>query len=589
MGMGNRGADIIVEYLVESGVPYALGVCGHGNIQFMDALRLRGERIKTITTHHESAAGFISDAYFRVTHQPLVTFSSTGPGSYNLPIAMACAMADSSAFLAITGNVPPKQFNRGAFQETHWHHQADFPSVARPYVKRVFQPVHVDMIPSAIRQAYSTMLKGRFGPVNLDVPFNLFIEEVGEEPQRASEWQAGLDFRSGASPETIERGMRVLMEAHRPLILAGNGVALSRAEEELRAFARLLDIPVVTTPLAKGIMDPSEDLYAGEPGRLGTYPGNEACKECDVLLSLGCRFDDRIASSWLPGYTFSIPPTRHIQVDIDPFELGRNYPVELGIAGDVRTVLRQLLNAAGKRDSIGRRYEEWRKRVSDWKKTWAPVYGDQRGSNQVPIRPERLIQDLRSVLPDDGILLADVGLHHNWLVQLWQTKYPRTFIHSWGFGSMGFGVCGVLGAKLAAPDRPCVAVVGDGGFIMHAHAVATAVEYGIPAVWVVWNNQGYCSIRDMQLNLFGGQEIATSFVKENTGELFTPDFVAIAQACGARGLRVNNAADLKNALDVALKAGEPFVVEVPMDREARLTLTSTWELPPFAPPKPAFP
>jgi acetolactate synthase I/II/III large subunit len=587
--MGNRGADIIVDYLVESGVPYAAGVCGHGNIQFMDALRLRKEKIKTITTHHESAAGFMADAYFRVTHQPLVTFSSTGPGSYNLPIALACAMADSSAFLAVTGNVPPQQFNRGAFQETHWHHQGDFPSVLRPYVKRVFQPVNTDMIPSSIRQAYSTMLKGRFGPVNLDVPFNLFIEEVRESPQRAEQWQTGLDFRSGGSPETIERAMRVLMEAQRPLILAGNGVTLSRAEEELRAFARLLDIPVVTTPLAKGVMDPSEDLYAGEPGRLGTYPGNQACKECDVLLSLGCRFDDRIASSWLPGWTFSIPPTRHIQVDIDPFELGRNYPVELGISGDVRTVLRQLLDAAGRRDRIGRRYEEWRQRVSDWKKTWAPVYRDQRGSSQVPIRPERLIEDLRSVLPDEGILLADVGLHHNWLVQLWKTKYPRTFIHSWGFGSMGFGVCGVLGAKLAAPDRPCVAVVGDGGFMMHAHAVATAVEYGIPAVWIVWNNQGYCSIRDMQLNLFGGQEIATSFVKESTGELFTPDFVAIAQACGAKGLRVNNQADLKNALDVAMKAGEPFVVEVPMDREARLTLTSTWELPPFAPPKPAFP
>lgn len=584
----NRGCDVIADYLVECGVPYALGVCGHGIIQFMEGLRLRNDRIKIMTTHHESAAGFIADLYFRLTHQPLVTFSSSGPGSYNLPIALACAMADSSAFLAVTGNVPPKQFNRGAFQETYWHYQGDFPSVMRPFVKRVFQPVTADMIPGAIRQAYSTMLKGRFGPVNLDVPFNLFIEEVGEEWQKPKDWQEGLNFRSGAAPEVIERVMDHLMDARRPLILAGNGVIRSSAENELRELSAFLRIPVAQTPLAKGVVNMADDLAAGEVGRLGTYSGNQACRNCDVLLTLGCRFDDRVSSSWLPGYTFNIPPTRHIQVDIDPMELGRNYPVELGILGDVRTVLRQLLSSARCRGRTDDRYAAWRSDVARWKKAWEPVYESNHVSEAAPIRPERLIRDLRWVLPDNGILVSDVGIHHNWLVQLWKTSRPRTFIHSWGFGSMGFGMCGVIGARLAAPDRPCVAVVGDGGFLMHAHAVSTAVEYEIPVVWVIWNNRGYCSIRDMQLNLFNGHEIATSFTRERTGELFTPNFAAMAESCGARGLRVERPGDLKGALEEALKAQVPFVLDVNVEREARLKTTGTWELPPFPHPEPSF-
>ncbi|UCF92375.1 MAG: thiamine pyrophosphate-binding protein [Desulfobacterales bacterium] len=586
--MRTRGGDIIVDYLVESGVPYAIGVCGHGNIQLMDALRLRSDRIKTMTTHHESAAGFIADAYFRVSHQPLTTFSSTGPGSYNMPIALANAMGDGSAFLAITGDVPNRQYDRGAFQETFWHQGGDFTSVIRPYVKRVFQPQQAAMLPSAIRQAYTTMLKGRFGPVNLDVPFNLFIEDVHDEPQSPRAWQDGLDFRSGGNPAVLEHVLDLLSGAKRPLILAGNGVVLSKAEERLREFAKLLKIPVANTPLAKGVMDISDDLAAGEPGRLGVYSGNQACKACDVLLTLGCRFDDRVSSSWLNGYTFNIPPTRHIQVDIDPKELGRNYPIECGIMGDVHTVLGQLLDTFRARGRQAQTDEQWRAEVVRWKRAWEPVYEDKLKSDATPIRPERLIHDLREIFPEDGILLSDVGSHHNWLVQLWNTSHARTFLHAWGFGAMGFGVCGVIGAKLAAPDRPCIAVVRDGGFMMHAHAVSTAVEYNTPVIWIIWNNKGYCSIRDMQLNYFQGHEIATSFIKEQTGELFTPDFAAIAESCGARGLRVERPSEIKDALQKALRAQEPYVVEVNMEREARFTTVGTWELPPFPHAEPTF-
>jgi acetolactate synthase-1/2/3 large subunit len=269
-------------------------------------------------------------------------------------------------------------------------------------------------------------------------------------------------------------------------------------------------------------------------------------------------------------------------------ELGRNYPVELGVMGDIRTVLRQLITSARSRRKSNGHCAAWRSDVVRWKKAWEPVYEAHKLSEAAPIRPERLIYELRASLPEDGIVLSDVGIHHNWMVQLWRTSCPRSFIHSWGFGAMGFGMCGVIGAKLAAPDKPCVAVVGDGGFLMHAHAVSTAVEYNVPVVWVVWNNRGYCSIRDMQLNLFNGHEIATSFMKERTGELFTPDFAAMAAACGARGMRIERPGDLRDALEEALKAQTPFVLEVNMEREARLMTAGTWELPPFPHPEPSF-
>lgn len=586
--MTQRGADIIVDYLVENNVPYALGVCGHGNIQLLDALRVKKEQIKTLTTHHESAAGFMADAYFRVNHQPLVTFSSTGPGSFNMPIALANAMADSSAFLSITSDVPTEQFNRGAFQETGWHNQQDFPLVTRSYVKRVFQPLTPGMIPMSVRQAYQTMIRGRFGPVNLVVPFDLFVRETPNPEPALQNWTGKTQFQAGVNKEGARQVYDMLSQANQPVILAGNGVVCSQAEDKLKRLAYLMQIPVVFTPLAKGVIDMENPLAAGIPGRLGSYGGNEACRQADVLLTLGCRFDDRVASSWLQGYTFNIPPTHHIQVDISAEEIGRNYPIDLGLASDISALLDELIPLAEQNSEGTDKRSAWITSIQSWKTQWNQVFDENEDSTDYPVRPERLIKDLRSVAPVDTILAADVGIHHNWLVQLWQPQRSRSFLQAWGFGAMGFGVCGILGAKLAAPNRPCVAVVGDGGFAMHAHVVATAVEYNLPVVWVVWNNQGYCSIRAMQRNFYG-EELATSFIHEPSGNLYTPNFAAMAQAMGAEGIQVQKPNELKNALDTAIKSNKPYVVEVSVQRDAPLQSVGTWELPPFGHPEPSFP
>ncbi len=583
-----RGGELIAEYLIGEKVPYVFGLCGHGIVGLMDALGQQADRIKMIGVHHEQVAGYMADAYYRVAHRPAATFTSCGPGSVNLAIALACAMMDSSALVAITGNVPTPQWNRGPFQETYRHHQADFPSVIRPYVKRSFQVPRPEMLPLALRQAFKTAATGRPGPVNVDVPLDVFAEEAdGATVPDPGQWWHGIDRRPGPSPEVARRALDLLVTAERPVILVGNGTVLSEAAAEVRRLADLLGAPVANTPQGAGVMPADHPLSVGVVGRNGTYPANQATRQADVLLALGARFDDRVSSGWIPGYTFTIPPTKLVQVDIDHEEIGRNYPVHLGVPADIRTFLRAVLALAEGGDARSG-HEAWLKQVAGWQQDWAQFNERRYRPEAVPVQPEHLVRSLRQVVPRDGIVLVDVGVHHNWLVQQWPVYQPQTLLQSWGFAAMGFAVGGVVGAKLAAPDRRAIAVCGDGGFLMTSNAVATAVEYGIPATWVVWNNHGYVSIRDLQRGAFG-KETTTMFRRESTGEPFSPDYAMLARACGAEGIRVTKPGELSDALAAAVHSDRPTVVDVAVDPAATPIATGTWQLPPLAYPEPNYP
>ncbi|MBI3637959.1 MAG: thiamine pyrophosphate-binding protein, partial [Candidatus Rokubacteria bacterium] len=582
-----RGADLIAEYLISEKVPYVFGLCGHGIIGLMDGLVSRADRIKMIGVHHEQVAGYMADAYYRVAHRPVATFTSCGPGSVNLVIALACAMMDSSALVAITGNVPTSQFNRGPFQETYRHHQADFPSVARPYVKRSFQPTRPEMLPLALRQAFKTAATGRPGPVNVDVPFDVFVEETEAALPDPGAWWHGIDGRPGPSPALARRALDLLVAAERPVILVGNGAVLSEAAPEIRRLAEMLGAPVAHTPLGAGVMPADHPLALGVVGRNGTYPANQATSRADVLLALGARFDDRVSSGWIPGYTFTIPPTKLVQVDLDAEEIGRNYPVHLGVTADVKTFVSALLALAGSADARTG-HERWREQVDAWRRDWDEYNTRHYRPEAVPVQPEHVVRTLRQVLARDAIVAVDVGIHHNWVVQQWPAYLPQTLLQSWGFAAMGFAVGGVLGAKLAAPDRSAVAVCGDGGFLMASHAVATAVEYGIPATWVVWNNHGYASIRDLQRGAFG-KETTTMFNRVPSGEPFSPDYAMLARACGADGIRVTQPGELGDALAAAVRSDRPTLIDVVVDASRGPIATGTWQLPPLAHPEPNYP
>src|SRR6266702_2346946 len=365
-----KGAEIITDYLIRAGVPYVVGLCGHGDLGLLDALYARRDELRTLSVHHESAAGFIADAYYRVRHEPLATFTSVGTRSANLPVALGSAFMDSSAFLAITGNVPTTQFNRGPFQETGRYYQADTPGVLRPYVKRSFQATRADQLPLMLRQAFATMLGGRPGPVHLDVPLDVFVETSAQEVPDPGQWRHGISRRSAAAAGDVAAILDQLLAAERPLIVAGYGVQNAEAGEELAEVAATAGIPVATSPLGKSGGPARSALYLGATGRNGTFQANRAARSADVILALGTRFDDRSTSSWLPGYTYSIPPTRLIQVDLDPDELARNYPVALGVTANPKDVLGQLTAALRQRGIIERGAGRWLADIAAWTREW---------------------------------------------------------------------------------------------------------------------------------------------------------------------------------------------------------------------------
>lgn len=582
-----KGATLISEFLVKEKIPYVFGICGHGNVGLLDGLYEVRDRIKLVSPRHEQVAGHMADGYFRVKHKPVATLTSTGPGSANLIMALAVAQTDSSALLAITANVPTSQFNRGPFQELNRHNQADFPNVIRPVVKRSFQPTRVDMLPLALRQAVTTMTSGRPGPVNVDIPFNLFQEEADVQPEAA--WDGFHLRRSGGSPEDIQKTLDLLLQAKRPVIFIGHGVTLSEAGRELTEFAHALQIPVISSPNGMGCLDMTDPLSLGFIGRNGAYPANQAGRHADLVLAIGARFDDRSSSSWMPGYSWNFPQSKLIHVDVDHSEIGRNYTPDLGVLADARTFLSQLLGELSRRkvDKTGR-LPEWHADIAKWSAEWEAYVRPNFEIHASPLRPERVVADCRAVLPDDAIISLDSGIHHNWFMQFWSARRPQTMLNTWGYSGMGFGPSSILGAKLAAPDRPCVSICGDGGFTMVPHVLCTAVEYNIPAVWVVWNNFSWAAIRDLQYAYFDGREIGTGFYQGPERKPYNPDFAAWARAAGVEGFTVTKSEDFKGALAHAVALGKPCLIDVHVDANIRPPGTGAWALPPIPHKEPVF-
>jgi len=582
-----KGGELIAEFLIREKIPYIFGICGHGNVGILDALYDVRDKIKLVSPRHEQTAAHMADGYFRVKHRPVATLTSCGPGSANIVMALAVAQTDSSALLAITANVPTSQFNRSPFQELNRHNQADFPNVLRPVVKRSFQPSRVDMLPLALRQAATTMTSGRPGPVNVDVPFNLFQEEADVELEPA--WDGFNARRSGAAPEDVAAAADMILAASKPAIFIGHGVTLSEASAELTALVHLLGIPVLSSPNGMGCLHMGDPLSLGFIGRNGTYPANQAGRHADLVLALGARFDDRSSSSWIPGYSWNFPVTKLVHVDLDHAELGRNYAPDLAILADARTFLRQLLAELERRHvQKSGRLAPWHDEIARWRTEWEAYVRPNFERHTSPIRPERIVADCRAVLPDDAILSLDSGVHHNWYMQFWEARRPQTMLNTWGFSGMGFGPSAILGAKLAAPDRPCVAVCGDGGFTMVPHVLCTAVEYDIPAVWVVWNNFAWGAIRDIQHGLFHGRELGTGFYQGPNNKPYNPDFAALARACGVEGITVTKSEDFKGALEHAVKLGKPCLLDVHVDANVRPPAIGTWALPPTPHKEPVF-
>ncbi len=385
-----RGNDIIAEYLVKEKVPYILGYAGHGAIGLLDGIIKQTDRIRHIQPRIEQTAGFMADVYYRLTGEPLAVYASTGPGPMNMMIAVANAYYDGSAFFLLTGNVPTTQANTGALQDDY-RYNGDMSAIFTPVVKKSWRIRKVEDLVKALPDAFSLMRTGRPGPVHFDMPFDLYMRTAPvSTPDPAAHGQP-LNWRTTVADETVEKALSLLVGAQRPLILAGGGIRVARAYEELKAFAEQLDIPVYTSFMGKGALPHDHRLHIGVAGVWGEYPATEAARSADVILAIGARFNDLHTGSWLPGYVYNIPPTRLIQVDIDPEEIGRNYPVEIGMVGDAKAFLAQatrIARAKGLRLAYG---NAWQKEIEAWQTDWRNFCEPFERSNEIPIEPRRML------------------------------------------------------------------------------------------------------------------------------------------------------------------------------------------------------
>jgi acetolactate synthase I/II/III large subunit len=581
-----RGTDIIAEYLVKEGVPAILGYAGHGAIGLLDGIHRQTSRIRHISPRIEQAAGFMADVYFRLTGKPLAVYASTGPGPMNLMIAVANAFYDNSAFLVITGNVPTSQRNSGALQDDY-RYNGTMSSLFAPIVKKSFRINRVEDFCTALPEAFALMRSGRPGPVHIDVPYDLYIETAAVAVPDPPATGAGDGWRMGLSDMTVARALDLLVSARKPLILAGGGVRVAGAFEQLRAAAEALDVPVYTSFMGKGALPADHRLHLGVGGVWGEYPATEAARNADVVLALGARFNDLHTGSWIKGYVYNIPPTRLIQVDIDENEIGRNYPVELGIAADAKEFLGKL-HAQARARGRQAQTEGWRREIAAWQAEWRNFCAPFAASREVPIEPRRILAEMNRISPPDTVMVDDVGNCQVWSEQYWEVRTPGNHMTAGGFAAMGFGVCGVLGARLARPHSPCVTLCGDGSFMMAPHAVATAVEYDLPAVWVLMNNYAIGTIRDLQRAYLDGRELGTSFVRESTGELWNPDFVQMTEAMGGRGIRIEHPDQFGDAYAEAIRSDRPTVIDVVVNRDTGIPITGTWQMPPIPEVAPTF-
>ena len=571
--------EVVVDYLIEEGVPYVCGIPGHGDMGIFDALKERTNSLRTIQVRHEQSAGHIADAYYRTSGKPLATVTSIGPGSANLAMSLATAYVDSQAVISITGGVQTYMEGTGVLQEIERQRDADFPNVLRPVTKRSFSVHRSDQMLRVMHRAFNEALSGRPGPVHIDVPIDLQSQWGTSAPMDYGQHRA-THATVLPDPDAIDQIAELLTRAKRPVILAGGGCVQSGAGPALRELAERLRVPVVTTMMGKSVFPEDHVLSAEHTGSNGTICGNHFTSTADVLLAVGTRFAEQTSSSYVDGKSFHIPGCKLLHVDIDPREIGKNYPVTVGVVGDARSSIEGILAAVGTPAAPTSERESYLAEIQEWRQRWRDAI-ESRWSAGV-LSMSRALAVLRESLPRDAVVIASAGYPQIKMFQEFPTYEPRTWMTSGGYSTMGFTVPGAIGAKLARPDVPVVGVAGDGDFLMTIQELALAVQEGIPVVYLVLNNSGWVSIRDFQNGMFGeGRAFAVDF-RNRQGDLVTPDFATIAKGFGCHAEKVLELDDLAPAIGRALASNGPAVVEAIIERTFEFTGgvdSGHWDLP----------
>lgn len=540
-----KGAEILLHCLKEEGVDTVFGYPGGAVLPIYDALYKSD--IRHILARHEQGAGHAADGYARATGKVGVCIATSGPGATNLVTAIATAYMDSIPLICITGQVGTSLIGKDAFQE------ADITGITLPITKHNYLVERTEDLAQVIKEAFYLATTNRPGPIVIDLPRDVLDKTIDFEPSLEEVNIRGYRVMKGYNAGQVVNAVKLIDKAERPLIYAGGGVITSEASHELRELAEKRRIPVTTTLMGLGAFPGTNPLSLGMLGMHGTRYANYAVSECDLLIAVGARFDDRVTSK-VEDFA---PKAKIIHIDIDAAEIGKNVHVDVPIVGQVKEVL-QAINL--KLETVDEDHNlEWLETINRWKDEYPLRYGT---SVEGRIMPQHIVEKIYELTQGEAIITTEVGQNQMWTAHYYKFKHPRTFLTSGGLGTMGYGFPAAIGAKIACPDKPVIDIAGDGSIQMNIQELAVAVENKLPVIICILNNHYLGMVRQWQGLFYEGRYSYTDISCQ-------PDFVKLAEAYGAIGIRVKEYSEVEPALKKALASTDkPVVIDFWVEREA---------------------
>lgn len=527
------GAEIVIECLKEQGVDTVFGYPGGAILNVYDELYKHSDEITHILTSHEQGAAHAADGYARATGKVGVCFATSGPGATNLVTGIATACMDSIPIVAITCNVGVSLLGRDSFQEI------DIAGITMPITKHNFIVKDVKDLADTIRKAFVIARKGRPGPVLIDIPKDVTANKTEYQKVQIQEWEPSLEI----CESDIDAALKMIVEAKRPYIFVGGGAVLSGASNELYEFVKKVDAPVTDSLMGKGAFPGTDPLYTGMLGMHGTKTSNYGVSECDLLVVVGARFSDRVTGN---AKKFA-KNAKILQIDIDAAEMNKNVLITEGVVGDIKVVLRALNERLEQQD-----HHEWIEKIMEYKNRYPLTYHPE------ILTGPYIVEEIYRQTKGDALIVTEVGQHQMWAAQYYQYTKPRTFLTSGGLGTMGYGLGASLGAKVGCPQKTVINIAGDGCFRMNMNEIATAVRHQIPIIQVVVNNHVLGMVRQWQ-NLFYEKRYSATVLNDAV------DFVKLAEAMGAVGIRVTTKEEFAERFAEALTLGKPVVLDCQID------------------------